>query len=112
MPAAAQVANEFMPPSLFGYAKDVVEVHYNPAKAKQLLQQAGLTLPVTIDFYYPTGVSRPYMPDPKGNFQVFSASLENSGFKVVPHSAPWRPDYVARRQRGHRRPPEHDRLDG
>jgi peptide/nickel transport system substrate-binding protein len=91
----AQVANEFMPPSLFGYAKDVVKYDYDPAKAKQLLQQAGLTLPVTVDFYYPTGVSRPYMPDPQGIFQVFQASLNNSGFKVVPHSEPWRPDYVA-----------------
>jgi peptide/nickel transport system substrate-binding protein len=28
------------------------------------------------------------------NFQAFSASLEKSGFHVIPHSAPWRPDYV------------------
>ena len=91
----AQVANEFMPPSLFGYAKDVVKYSFNPTKAKQLLQQAGLTLPVPVDFYYPTGVSRPYMPDPQGIFQIFSNSLEQSGFKVIPHSLPWRPDYVA-----------------
>jgi peptide/nickel transport system substrate-binding protein len=91
----AQVANEFMPPSLFGYAKDVVKYDFDPAKAKQLLQSAGLTLPVSIDFYYPTGVSRPYMPDPQGIFQVYQASLEQSGFKVIPHSEPWRPQYVA-----------------
>jgi len=91
----AQVANEFMPSSLFGYAKNVVKYPFNPAKAKQLLQQAGLTLPVKVDFYYPTGVSRPYMPDPQGIFQVFANSLEQSGFKVVPHSEPWRPQYVA-----------------
>jgi peptide/nickel transport system substrate-binding protein len=91
----AQVANEFMPPSLFGYAKDVVKYDFNPTKSKQLLQSAGLTLPVSIDFYYPTGVSRPYMPDPQGIFQVYQQSLEQSGFKVVPHSEPWRPQYVA-----------------
>jgi peptide/nickel transport system substrate-binding protein len=91
----AQVANEFMPPSLFGYAKDVVKYSFDPAKAKQLLQSAGLTLPVSIDFYYPTGVSRPYMPDPAGIFQVYQQSLDQSGFKVVPHSEPWRPQYVA-----------------
>ena len=61
----------------------VVEVHYNPEKAKALLQQAGMTLPVTLDFWYPTGVSRPYMPDPQRNFEAFSASLEKSGFKIV-----------------------------
>ena len=56
---------------------------YNPAKAKALLQQAGLTLPVEVEFWYPTDVSRPYMPDPKRNFQAFAASLEKSGFKVI-----------------------------
>jgi peptide/nickel transport system substrate-binding protein len=92
----AQVANEFMPPQLFGWSKNVVKYPYDANKAKQLLQQAGLTLPVTLDFWYPTGVSRPYMPDPQRNFEAFSASLEKSGFKIVAHSAPWRPDYVAK----------------
>jgi peptide/nickel transport system substrate-binding protein len=92
----AQVADEFQPPQLFGYSKNVVKYPYNPDKAKQLLQQAGLTLPVTLDFWYPTGVSRPYMPDPQRNFEAFAASLEKSGFKIVAHSAPWRPDYVAK----------------
>ena len=36
------------------------------------------------------------MPDPQRNFQAFAASLDNSGFKVVPKSAPWRPDYLDR----------------
>ena len=40
------------------------------------------------------------MPDPAKNFQVFAASLNKSGFKVVPKSAPWRPDYVGRVQAG------------
>jgi peptide/nickel transport system substrate-binding protein len=91
-----EVAKEFMPPSLPGYADDVTEYPYDPAKAKELLQKAGLTLPVTIDFWYPTDVSRPYMPDPQRNFEAFAESLNNSGFKVVPHSAPWRPDYLGR----------------
>ncbi len=95
-----QVAQEFMPPQLVGWAKDVKTYSYNPAKAKQLLQQAGLTLPVEIEFWYPTDISRGYMPDPQRNFQAFAASLEKSGFKVVAKSAPWRPDYVSRVQAG------------
>ena len=89
-----RVAQEFMPPQLFGWTNKVPKYPYNPTKAKALLRKAGLTLPVPIDFWYPTNVSRPYMPNPQLNFQAFSASLEKSGFKVTPHSAPWRPDYV------------------
>jgi len=90
----AIVANEFMPPQVFGWTNKVPKYPYNPNKAKQLLRSAGLTLPVKVEFWYPTNVSRPYMPNPKLNFEAFAASLEKSGFKVEAHSAPWRPDYV------------------
>jgi peptide/nickel transport system substrate-binding protein len=95
-----EVAKEFMPSSLFGYADDVTEYTYDPEKSKQILQDAGYTLPVKIDFWYPTDVSRPYMPDPKRNFEAFSASLTKAGFKVVPHSAPWSPDYLGKSDEG------------
>ena len=95
-----EVAKEFMPSSLFGYADDVQTYTYDPAKAKSLLQKAGVSIPLKVDFWYPTDVSRPYMPDPKRNFEAFAASLNKSGFKVVPHSAPWSPDYVGRVDEG------------
>ena len=95
-----EVAHEFMPPQVLGYSKNVKKYPYNPNKAKQLLQQAGVTLPLEVEFWYPTDVSRPYMPDPAKNFQAFAASLNKSGFKVIPKSAPWRPDYVGRVQAG------------
>jgi peptide/nickel transport system substrate-binding protein len=88
------VASQFEPPSVDGYNPNVTKYPYNPAKAKQLLQAAGLTLPVDVEFWYPTDVSRPYMPDAARNFQAFAASLEKSGFKVTAKSAPWRPDYL------------------
>jgi peptide/nickel transport system substrate-binding protein len=97
----ATVADQFLPDQLVGFAKKgVPQYPYNPEKAKQLLQQAGLKLPVAVDFWYPTSVSRPYMPDPKRNAEAFGASLEKSGFKVTFHSAPWRPDYLGSVQSG------------
>jgi peptide/nickel transport system substrate-binding protein len=90
------VAKEFMPPEVVGYADDVTEYPYDPARAKQLLRESGLPSPVKLDFWYPSDVSRPYMPDPKRNFQAFAEDLEAVGFDVVPHTAPWSPDYVGR----------------
>jgi peptide/nickel transport system substrate-binding protein len=96
----AVVAKEFMPPEVVGYADDVKEYPFDPERSKQLLRQAGLTLPVKIDFWYPSDVSRPYMPDPKRNFEGFRRSLEQSGFDVTPHTAPWDPDYLGRVDEG------------
>jgi peptide/nickel transport system substrate-binding protein len=95
-----EVAKEFMPPEVVGYADDVTEYEYDPEKSKQLLQDAGLTPPVKIEFWYPSDVSRPYMPDPKRNFEAFAASLKDAGFQVVPKTAPWSPDYLGQVDEG------------
>ncbi|MBA2384084.1 MAG: ABC transporter substrate-binding protein, partial [Actinobacteria bacterium] len=71
----AEVATQFMPPEVLGYADDVPTYEFDPEKAKQILTDAGYTLPVALEFWYPTDVSRPYMPDPKRNFEAFAASL-------------------------------------
>ena len=95
------LANQFLPPGIQGYAqKGVPDYPYNPDRAKQLLRESGLTLPVPIEFWYPTDRPRGYMPDPPRNFQAFAASLEKSGFKVTPHPAPWRSGYVSGLQSG------------
>ncbi len=92
-PEGSEVATQFMPPSLFGYAKDVTEYPYDPEKAKALIAESGVTNP-TIEFYYPSEVSRPYMPDPTANFEAFKADLEAVGFTVTPKTAPWRGGYL------------------
>lgn len=91
----AVVAHGFLPPTIPGYNPNVTKYPFNPERSRQLLRQAGLTLPVKIDFYWPTNVSRPYMPSPNLNAAAFRASLERSGFEVRFVSEPWRPEYVA-----------------
>jgi peptide/nickel transport system substrate-binding protein len=95
-PPGAVVAKEFQPPQLFGWSSKVKTYSYNPSKARQLLNSSSCHVPCKVDFWYPSAVSRPYMPDPKRNFEVFQASLEASGFNVTPHTANWRPDYISK----------------
>jgi len=94
-PEGAEVATQFMPPSLFGYAEDVTTYEYDPEMSRQILEDAGYTLPVPIRFAYPTEVSRPYMPDPEANFEAMRADLDAAGFAVEPVSAVWSPDYLS-----------------
>jgi peptide/nickel transport system substrate-binding protein len=88
-----QIANQFLPPVWVGHADHVKRYPYDPAKSRALLRQAGLKLPVKVDFWFPTEANRQYMLDPQRNFDAFAASLGKAGFDVVPHSAPWIPEY-------------------
>jgi peptide/nickel transport system substrate-binding protein len=66
---------------------------YDPDKAKALIAESGVT-DLSFDFWYPTSVSRPYMPDPKGEFEAILRDLEAVGFKPNPQSAVWNPTYL------------------
>jgi peptide/nickel transport system substrate-binding protein len=94
-PEGSEVATQFMPPELFGYAEDVPTYEYDVEKAKALIAQSGVANP-TLEFWFPTDVTRPYMPDPAANFQAMQSDLQAAGFTVVPMSAPWNPDYLAK----------------
>jgi len=92
-PEGAQVATQFQPPELFGWSADVPQYDYDPDMARQLIAESGVT-DLTLEFYYPSDVSRPYMPDPTANFEAFKADLEAVGFTIVPKTAPWRSGYL------------------
>ena len=98
-PPGAEAAIEFQPPQLFGWTDTVEQYSYDPEKAKQMIADSGVANP-TVEFWYPTDVERPYMPDPKGVFELMKADLEAVGFTVTPKSAPWNPDYLAENQAG------------
>ena len=92
-PEGAEVATQFQPPLVFGWSADVPQYNYDPEKAKALIAESGAT-DLEIEFYYPSDVSRPYMPDPTANFEAFKADLEAVGFTVIPKTAPWRSGYL------------------
>jgi peptide/nickel transport system substrate-binding protein len=99
LPAGAEVATQFMPPTVDGWAEDVTTYEYDPDQARALLAEAGQEN-LTLRFYYPTDVSRPYLPDPAAMFQVISQDLEDVGITIEPTALPWNPDYLNAVQAG------------
>lgn len=99
LPEGAEVATNFMPPTVDGWAEDVQTYEYDPERARQLLEEAG-ALGTTLRFYYPTDVSRPYLPDPAAMFQVISEDLQEAGFTIEPTALQWNPDYLQAVQSG------------
>jgi peptide/nickel transport system substrate-binding protein len=91
-PQGTKVADQFLPPSVLGYADNVQQYPYDPAKAKQLLTDAGAT-GMTLQFYYPSDVSRPYMPDPKQIHDAIANDLKAAGINVVSTGRPWNGGY-------------------
>ena len=92
MPEGSAVAKEFVPPTVAGYADDVTEYPYDPERAKQLLAEARAQN-LTLNFYYPTEVTRPYMPNPADLFSAMSANLQAVGITVNPVARPWNGRY-------------------
>ncbi|MGI8626445.1 MAG: ABC transporter substrate-binding protein [Geodermatophilaceae bacterium] len=93
LPDGATVATQFMPDTVDGWTDEVTEYAYDPDLARDLLEQAGAA-GTTLKFYYPTEVTRPYMPDPAAIFEVMSQNLQEVGFVIEPVALPWNPDYL------------------
>lgn len=93
LPEGTTPATQFIPETVNGYNSDVTTYDYDPEKAKQLLAEAGAT-GATIEFNYPTGVSRPYMPSPEDTYVAIKAQLEAVGLVVTPTADKWNPEYL------------------
>ncbi len=93
LPEGGQVATQFMPDTVDGYSQDVTTYAYDPDQARDLLASAGEEN-LSVDFCYPTEVTRPYMPAPADMFELMRADLEEAGISVEPRPMKWNPDYL------------------
>jgi peptide/nickel transport system substrate-binding protein len=93
LPEGAKAASQFMPDTVSGYNTDLKPYPYDPEKAKALLKEAGAE-GMTLQFAFPTEVSRPYMPDPQKIHDAFKKDLEAVGIKVDVVSKPWNGGYL------------------
>lgn len=91
----AKPADNWMPPSAQYYKPENLPT-YDPTKAKALIAQSGVPASqLVLDFYYPSDVVRPYMPDPKGLAQAIAQDLQAVGFTINLKSEGWRTGYIS-----------------
>jgi peptide/nickel transport system substrate-binding protein len=93
----AEPADNWMPPAS-QYYKPLNLPTYDPEAAKAAIQAANLDTTgdaLTLEFWYPSDVARPYMPDPKGLAEAIASDLEAVGFTVNFNTAGWRTGYLA-----------------
>jgi peptide/nickel transport system substrate-binding protein len=82
------VAKNPLPPSLWGYADAVQDFPHDPAKAKQLLAEAGFASGITTTLWY-MPVSRPYMPDGKKVAESIQLDLADVGITAKLMTYDW-----------------------
>jgi len=76
-----QVAKNPIPPILWSYNNSIKDYPYDPAKAKELLAQAGYPNGFEVELWY-LPVTRPYNPDGKRMAEVIQADWEKIGVKT------------------------------
>ena len=90
-------AEMFLPPISQWHTTEGINTYtYDPDEARRLLGEAGFgpDNQPSVHFWFPTEVTRPYMPDPAGLHQAITQMWEDVGFEVVPDSALWGADYL------------------
>jgi peptide/nickel transport system substrate-binding protein len=93
LPEGATVATQFFPETVAGYNSDIQPYEYDPEMAQELLAEAGAE-DLEIELWYPTEVTRPYMPDPQRIYDAVRADWEAAGITVNPVSRPWAGGYI------------------
>ncbi len=105
-----EVAENFLPPMVWGHNPDVHGIPYDPERAKELLKEAGFEdglsevtledgtkMPLTL-YYMP--VVRFYYPDPEGIAQAMAAQLAAVGINAKLELAGDWPTYLDKRRNG------------
>ncbi len=91
---AGTVADSDLINNMPAYAANAAISGFDASKAKTLLQSSSCPPPCAITFWYPDSVSRPYMLDPKGEYEAIKPMLEAAGFTVTPNHKPWHGGYL------------------
>jgi peptide/nickel transport system substrate-binding protein len=97
---AGRVADSVLIDNMPAYEANASVGTFDVQKAKDLLASSSCPAPCKVDFWYPDSVSRPYMLDPKGEFEAIRTMLEAVGFQVTPFHKAWKGGYLTEEANG------------
>jgi len=95
---AGSAAKNLIPPTMWGYNKDIVEYPYDPVKAKELLKESGHADGFTIDLWA-MPVQRPYNPNARRMAEMIQADWAKVGVKANIVTYEWG-EYLKRAKAG------------
>jgi ABC-type transport system substrate-binding protein len=83
-----KVAKNPIPPTMPAYNDDIMDFEYNPAKARELLAEAGYPNGLSSEIWA-MPVARPYMPNARKVAEKIQADLDKVGIKLKIVSYEW-----------------------
>ncbi|MBT9289272.1 ABC transporter substrate-binding protein [Prosthecodimorpha staleyi] len=95
---AGQAAKNLIPPTIWSYNDSVKDYPFDPAKAKAMLEAAGVKTPLEIDLWW-MPVQRPYNPNAKRIAEMMQSDLAKLGINAKLVSYEWG-EYRKRMQQG------------
>ncbi|MCW4630378.1 MULTISPECIES: ABC transporter substrate-binding protein [Marinomonas] len=95
---AGKAAKNPIPPTMWSYNKNIVDYPYDPAKAKQLLKEAGLSEGFETTLWA-MPVSRPYNPNARRMAEIIQEDWANVGVKAKIVTFEWG-EYLKRAKAG------------
>ncbi|MCI2166258.1 MAG: ABC transporter substrate-binding protein, partial [Ewingella americana] len=95
---AGSAAKNLIPPTMWGYNKDIVDYPYDPVKAKELLKESGHADGFTIDLWA-MPVQRPYNPNARRMAEMIQADWAKVGVKANIVTYEWG-EYLKRAKAG------------
>ncbi|GKW38668.1 dipeptide ABC transporter periplasmic-binding protein DppA [Pectobacterium carotovorum] len=95
---AGQAATNLIPPTMWGYNKDVKDYSYDPEKAKALLKEAGMADGFAIDLWA-MPVQRPYNPNARRMAEMIQSDWAKVGVKAKIVTYEWG-EYLKRAKDG------------
>lgn len=94
----AEIAKSPLPSAIWGLGKNLKSIDYDVARAKELIEESGVDLPITLSLWT-LPVSRPYNPNGQKMGEMMRNDLRQIGVDLRLSTSSW-PDFLEKSRQG------------